>query len=35
MDLTPFICIHSFETGRFGEFFDNVEQQDDGEWWEV
>ncbi|MCY4532583.1 MAG: MBL fold metallo-hydrolase [Gammaproteobacteria bacterium] len=29
------IPIHSFETGRFGEFFDNVEQQDDGVWWEV
>ena len=29
------IPIHSFETGRFGEFFDNVVQQDDGVWWEV
>ena len=43
-DLKRFACalaprrlipIHSFETGRFGEFFDNVEQQDDGVWWEV
>ena len=29
------IPIHSFETGRFGEFFDNVVQQQDGVWWEV
>ena len=29
------VPIHSFETGRFGEFFDNVVQRDDGEWWEV
>ena len=43
-DLKRFACalaprrlipIHSFETGRFGEFFDNVEQQEDGVWWEV
>ena len=29
------VPIHSFETGRFAEFFDNVTQQDDGVWWEV
>ena len=29
------VPIHSFETGRFGEFFDNVETKDDGVWWEV
>ena len=29
------IPIHSFETGRFGEFFDNVVQREDGVWWEV
>ena len=29
------VPIHSFETGRFGEFFDNVVQREDGEWWEV
>ena len=29
------IPIHSFETGRFGEFFDDVDQQEDGVWWEV
>ena len=29
------IPIHSFETGRFGEFFDNVVQRQDGVWWEV
>ena len=29
------VPIHSFETDKFGEFFDNVEQKDDGEWWEV
>ena len=29
------VPIHSFETGRFAEFFDNVVQQDDGVWWEV
>ena len=29
------VPIHSFETGRFADFFDNVEQQDDGVWWEV
>ena len=27
------VPIHSFETKRFGEFFDNVEQKRDGEWW--
>ena len=29
------VPIHSFETGRFAEFFDNVVQQDDGTWWGV
>jgi len=29
------IPIHSFETGRFGEFFDNVVRREDGVWWEV
>ena len=29
------VPIHSFKTGRFGEFFDNVVQRDDGEWWDV
>ena len=29
------VPIHSFETGRFGEFFDNVVRQEDGVWWEV
>ena len=29
------VPIHSFETDRFGEFFDNVVQQEDGAWWEV
>ena len=35
--LTPrrLIPIHSFETGRFGEFFENVEQKEDGAWWEA
>ena len=27
------VPIHSFETGRFAEFFDNVVQKEDGEWW--
>ena len=29
------VPIHSFETARFGEFFDNVVRQEDGVWWEV
>ena len=29
------VPIHSFVTGRFGDFFDNVVQRDDGEWWEA
>ena len=29
------VPIHSFETGRFAEFFDNVVRKDDGVWWEV
>ena len=29
------VPIHSFETGRFGEFFRDVAQKEDGEWWEV
>ena len=43
-DLQPFakalaprtlVPIHSFETGRFAEFFDSVVQKEDGVWWEV
>lgn len=29
------VPIHSFETGRFKEFFDRVERKEDGQWWEV
>ena len=29
------VPIHSFETGRFAEFFDNVDRKEDGAWWEV
>ena len=29
------VPIHSFETGRFSEFFENVVRKDDGIWWEV
>ena len=29
------VPIHSFETPRFGEFFDDVVQEDDGEWWDA
>ena len=29
------VPIHSFETARFVEFFDNVDRQEDGVWWEV
>ena len=29
------VPIHSFETGRFPEFFDNVVPRADGEWWGV
>ncbi len=29
------VPIHSFETGRFAEFFDNVVRKEDGVWWEV
>ena len=29
------VPIHSFETGRFPEFFDNVVPRGDGEWWGV
>ena len=29
------VPIHSFETGRFGEFFENVVQKEDGAWWDV
>ncbi len=29
------VPIHSFETGQFGELFDNVANEDDGIWWEV
>ena len=35
--LTPrmLVPIHSFETGRFAEFFANVVQKEDGVWWEA
>lgn len=29
------VPIHSFETARFGEFFENVERKEDGVWWDV
>ena len=29
------VPIHSFETSRFAEFFNNVVRKDDGEWWSV
>ena len=29
------VPIHSFETKRFWEFFDNVDRKDDGVWWEA
>ena len=29
------VPIHSFATNRFSEYFDNVWQADDGEWWEI
>ena len=29
------VPIHSFETARFAEFFDNVDRREDGAWWEV
>ena len=29
------VPIHSFETGRFGEFLENVVRKNDGVWWEV
>ena len=29
------VPIHSFETGRFAEFFDDVDRKEDGVWWEV
>ena len=29
------VPIHSFETSRFGEFFEHVVQREDGEWWEA
>ncbi len=29
------IPIHSFEPGRYHEFFDNVEMKEDGVWWDV
>jgi ribonuclease J len=29
------VPIHSFETKRFKEFFDNVERKEDGKWWGV
>ena len=29
------VPIHSFETARFGEFFENVVRQEDRVWWEI
>ncbi|TAK42667.1 MAG: MBL fold metallo-hydrolase [Betaproteobacteria bacterium] len=29
------VPIHSFETKRFKEYFDNVQMKKDGQWWEV
>jgi len=29
------VPIHSFETKRFKDYFDNVEMKKDGQWWEV
>ena len=29
------VPIHSFETGRFTEYFDNVVRKEDGAWWEI
>ena len=29
------VPIHSFETGRFTEFFANVVQKEDGSWWDA
>ena len=29
------VPIHSFETDRFAEFFDNVDRKEDGVWWDV
>ena len=29
------VPIHSFETKRFEEYFDNVVMKKDGQWWEV
>ena len=29
------VPIHSFETGRFHEFFDSVVRKEDKEWWKV
>ena len=29
------VPIHSFETASFGEYFENVERQEDGIWWTV
>ena len=35
LDPRRLVPIHSFETGRVAELFDNVDQRDDGVWWEV
>jgi ribonuclease J len=29
------VPIHSFEPGLYGQYFDNVEPKEDGQWWEV
>jgi len=29
------VPIHSFEPGQYGQYFENVEQKEDGQWWAV
>jgi len=29
------VPIHSFEPGQYGQYFANVEQKEDGQWWSV
>ena len=33
--LHELVPIHSFETARFGEFFENIVQREDGKRWDV
>lgn len=35
LPLGPLVPVHSFETGRFGEYFENVVRREDGVWWHV